>query len=54
MISSGTKRTFVLLGEKQIDFLNRLAKEIEKEGPMLANRLRGRDNMGRCEEKKKN
>ena len=32
MMSSSTKRTSVLLREKQIDFLNSLAKKIEKEG----------------------
>jgi len=30
-MASGTKRTSVFLEEKQIDFLNRLAKKIEKE-----------------------
>jgi len=31
-MSGDTKRTSVLLEEKQIDFLNPLAKKIEKEG----------------------
>jgi len=31
MMSSSTKRTSVLLRQKQIDFLNNLAKKIEKE-----------------------